>query len=341
MMSWLTATLFLPLVFAAPQDAPEPAEPKVEPKSAPKADAAPATPRAMPELKTPQAGEKLQDGLKKIETGEYSAARTVLSGILKDAATPADRKLLQGLIDDTKLGSEIDAARDMVKRKDERRAIQRVERAIKTYPESALRPEAERFILETEEVIYLILDDFEPGDSLQRHTEGGGDEPKVEDLKDAKSARDYLTSRWRKNMGFNSDPRFVRHGKGSMKWRIGGDYYGLYRYWYEGYGYNSTELKNAITKWRHLVFWVFLPEADEGTLRVTMSPEKEMGVYGSLYNKKLIDLRGKRGWMEVRMDLRNDFGGTAIVKLEDIRYIRIDNLNIKYRTIYLDFVHLE
>jgi len=291
-----------------------------------------------PKLKTPQASEKLQEATSQINSREYSKARIGLNSILKDAATPEDRKLLNGLIDDTKLGSELEEARAMAERKEERKAVSKVEKAMKAYPASALRPQAEKFIQETEEVIYLVLDDFEPGGSLEIHTQSNKDQDKVQD----KSAASLATNRWRKNQAFNSDPRYVQHGKGSMKWKVGGDYWGYsYRYYYEGYGYQSLELKNSISKWRYLCFWVFLPEADEGSLRVTMAPELEMGVLGSLYTKKFVELRGKRGWLPVRLDLKNDFGNTQNVKLEDIKYIRFDYMHQKIRTIYLDWVHLE
>jgi len=292
-----------------------------------------------PKLKTPQASEKLQEALSQINSREYSKARAGLNSILKDAATPEDRKLLSGLIDDTKLGSELEEARTMVDRKEERKAITKVEKALKAYPASAVRPQAEKFIQETEEVIYLVLDDFEPGGSLEVHTQSNKDQDtKVQD----KSASSLAQNRWRKNQAFNSDPRYVQHGKGSMKWKVGGDYWGFsYRYYYEGYGYQSLELKNPINKWRYLCFWLFLPEADEGALRVTMAPELEMGVLGSLYTKKFVDFRGKRGWFPVRLDLKSDFGNTQNVKLEDIKFIRFDYMHQKIRTIYLDWVHLE
>ncbi len=320
------------------------ADPKVEkggkggPGDSGKGEASAVKERPTPKLKSPQASEKLQEGLSQIAAREYAKARTTLNGVVKDAATPEDRKLLNALIDDTKLGSELEEARAMAERKDERKAITKVEKAIKAYPGSALRPLAEKFIQETEEVIYLVLDDFEPGSSLEVHSQTAKDPVKLED----KSASSLAANRWRKNQSFNSDPRYVQHGKGSMKWKVGGDYWGYsYRYWYEGYGYQSLELKNPISKWRYLSFWIFAPEADDGSLRVTMAPELEMGVLGSLYTKKFIDLRGKRGWIPVRLDLRNDFGNTANVKLEDIKFIRFDYLNAKIRTIYMDWVHLE
>ncbi len=294
--------------------------------------------RPDPKFKTPQASDKFLEAKKKMESREYTGARVLLSVVQKDATTPADRKLVQSFIDDTKLGDEIEGSRKMVERKDERKAIARVEKALKTYTESTLRPEAEKFIQETEEIIYLIFDDFEPGSSLQKETEGR----KAEET----STKEELTKssgRWKKNMSYNSDPRMVRHGKGSMKWRVGGDYFysSSYSYWWATYGYVTAPLKNPITKWRQLVFSVYLPEADEGALRVTLATDEERGVFYSLYSKNLIDLRKQKGWKEVRLDLNRDFGNTQNVKLEDVRYIRIEYMQNKQRTIYLDFIHLE
>ena len=100
-------------------------------------------------------------------------------------------------------------------------------------------------------------------------------------------------------------------------------------------------LKNPITKWRYLVFSVYLPEAGEGNLRVMLSPERSSYVVGSLYTKRFIELKRKRGWFDIKLDLRRDFGGNQFTKLEDVRYIRIDYMHLFHRTIYLDFVHLE
>ena len=287
-------------------------------------------PRPTPQFKNPQALEKFQDAAKKLESGDYVNARTAFNNLLKDASTPNDRKIVTGFIDDTKLGQELEASKEMVEKKDERKALVRAEKALKANPTSPLAPLVEKFIRETEELVYLILDDFEPGDALEKETGANQDGTK-------KKTND--STRFYEQMSQNNDPRFVRHGKGSMKWRLGG-YYGSYYYSSYG-GYRSLELKNPITNWRALSFWVYLPEADEGNLRVSLSPTLSVGVVGSLYTKKLIELRGKKGWMEVRVDLNKDFGNTQYVHLEDIRYIRIDSMHIHPRTIYLDFVHLE
>jgi hypothetical protein len=289
-------------------------------------------------LKTPQATEKFLEALKKFDTEDYTGSRAGFNACLKDAATPADKKVIQAYIEDTKVGTEIAEAKKMVERKDERKAISRVEKALKANPTTYLRPEAEKFIQETEEIIFLVLDDFEPGDALQKETESRGATTE-DDTKGTKST----SGRWRANHFFNSDPRFVRHGKGSMKWKVGGAYsYGGYSsYYYDSYSYRSMELKNSITKWHALVFWIYMAEADEGSLRVSLSPTTEAGITGSLYSGKLIDLRGQRGWKEIRLDLNRDFGNTRNVKLEDIHYVRIEYIHVKSRTLYLDFVHFE
>ena len=90
-----------------------------------------------------------------------------------------------------------------------------------------------------------------------------------------------------------------------------------------------------------LVFWLFLPEDDEGSLQVLLFLPGGVGLRDSLHAEKLIDLRGKRGWQEVRLDLHRDFGNTRNVQLEDVRSIRIASRHLKRRTVYLDFVHLE
>jgi hypothetical protein len=43
----------------------------------------------------------------------------------------------------------------------------------------------------------------------------------------------------------------------------------------------------------------------------------------------------------VRLDIHRDFGNTANVDLEEIRYVRIDYMHLNTRTIYVDFVHFE
>ncbi len=325
--------------------APKAEDSKAAPKPEAKPSVAPVPPPPRPKppipgLKTPLAVEKFQEGLKKFEAGDYTGARTTFTACLKDASTPADKKVLQNYIEDTKLGSEIDGARKMVERKEERKAISRVEKALKANPTSSLRPEAEKFLRETEELIFLILDDFEPGEGLQKETEARDASGDKED--DTKSSRSS-SGRWRNNQSFTSDPKFVKHGKGSMKWKVGGayNYYGSSSYYYDNYCYRSAELKNPITKWRSIVFWVYIPDADEGVLRVSLSPTTEAGVYASLYNQKLTDLRGLRGWKEIRLDLNRDFGNTRNVRLEDIHYVRIEYLHVKSRTLYLDFVHFE
>ncbi len=294
--------------------------------------------RPDPKFKNTQASDKFLEAKKKMESREYAGARALFSVVQKDATTSADRKLVQSFIDDTKMGDEIEGAKKMVERKEERKAIARVEKALKTYTDSPLKPEAEKFIQETEEMIYLIFDDFEPGSSLQKDTEG-----RKEDETGTKETLSKQSGRWKKNMSYNSDPRMVRHGKGSMKWRVGGNYYysSSYTYWWDTYGYVTAPLKNPITKWRQLVFWVYLPESDEGALRVTLATDEDRGVFYSLYTKNMVDLRKQKGWKEVRLDLNKDFGNTQNVKLEDVRYIRIEYMHLRQRTIYLDFVHLE
>ena len=302
--------------------------------------------RKLPKLKTPEAETRLKKALESFDAEKYTDARTVLGGLLKDATGPDDKKIIQALIDDTKLGTELETAKGQASKKDERKAITRVEKAIKLNPTSTLRPKAERFIRDTEELIYLILDDFEPGDVLETVTKSrqsdADDAPaKGGTSEEASGGPPSGAYRVRKNMVFNSDPKLVKHGKGSMKWKVGGDWGYSYRYWWNGYGYSSPQLKNSITKWKQLVFWVYLPESDEGALRVTLSPDSEQGVFASLYSKKFVDLRGKKGWFEARLDLRNDFGNTQNVPLDEVRWVRIENMHLKVRTLYLDFVHFE
>src|SRR5262245_4383255 len=62
-----------------------------------KAQAASVKDRPTPKLKTPESSEKLQEALSQMNTREYSKARVSLGAILKDAATPEDRKLINAL----------------------------------------------------------------------------------------------------------------------------------------------------------------------------------------------------------------------------------------------------
>ncbi len=297
--------------------------------------------RPTPKFKSPETAGKFQEALENMEFEDYTKARSLFRACLGDTTTAEDKKILLGLIDDTKLGTELVAAKKYAQSKNERKAIAKVQKALNRYPDSALVPLAEKFIQECEELIYLVLDDFEPGGSLDQFTKKRKEDPEAEEETRSTSSSTISSSRWNSYHTFNADPRFVRHGKGSLQWRLGGDYgYTGYTYYY-GRGYRSAKLSNPITKWRYLVFSVFLPEADEGNLRVMLTPEIDTGVLRSLYTLKFIELRGKRGWLDIRLDLHRDFGGTRFLKLEDIRYIRIDNMHVKYRTIYLDYVHLE
>jgi hypothetical protein len=105
--------------------------------------------------------------------------------------------------------------------------------------------------------------------------------------------------------------------------------------------YASPPLKRSIAERHWLIFWVYLPEDGPGSLQVLLSPSAGAGVLASLYSEKFIELGGKRGWIEVRLDLHRDFGNTRRVRLEDVRQVRINSIALQSRTIYLDFVHLE
>jgi hypothetical protein len=329
---WMGGSLFLASL-ASPEDpAPDP------PGSRPEVEVSKPAP---PALKTPQAEEKFREGVQKLEAEEYAGARTILTACLKDASTPADRKAIQALIDDARLGLEIEAARKMAEQKNEKRAIARVEAALKANPQSPLAPKAEKFIRDTEEIIYCMLDDFEPGGTLHKETQG-------RDPARGETGEISLSSRFRSSMSFNSDPRYVFHGKGSLKWRAGGSTNPgpgpggkRWRGDPEMRGYISAELRSPITNWRTLVFHVYLPEADEGSLQVTLAPTADARVQDSLYSLKNVDLRGKKGWLPVQLDLQKDFGNSRNLKLEDVRFIRIEYLQTRFRTFYLDFIHLE
>ena len=296
-----------------------------------------------PVLKTPQAEEKFKEGMQKFKAEDYPGAADFFNACLKDASTPADKKTIQGLIDDTKFGLEIQAARKMVEQKNERKAIAKVQTALKKNAGSSLAPLAQKFIRETEELIYCILEDFEPGESfaqeLQSEPDQGGGPPRPPGM----------GGRRREGMRINSDPHFVRHGKGSMKWLVDGRGGGRDRpppgpggkdSPNSGAVFTTSEIKN-IAKWRTLLFSVYLPDADDGALRVVLAPNASSGTNYSLYTQKLIDLRGKKGWLDVNLDLNRDFANTKNVNLSDVRFIRIEYPNSKVRTIYLDFVHLE
>ena len=127
-----------------------------------------------------------------------------------------------------------------------------------------------------------------------------------------------------------------------MKWKVGGNAYARISS-YSSYsdGYRSQEMKNSITRWRTLNFWIYLPEVDEGTLRVSLAPESDSSIYSCLYAEKLIELRGKKGWLPVQLELNKSFGNTRNVKLEDIHFVILEYMHVKSRTIYLDFVHFE
>jgi len=336
---------------AAPGQTPTPAAPGPVP-------AAPAP--AEPRFKTPAAAERFREGRRRMESEDYTGARTIFSSCLKDAEGPEDRKRINGLIDDTRLGVEIAAARKMVDRKDEKRAIARVEKALKAHPSSSLRSTAERFIRETEELIYIILDDFEPGSSLQLETAPAEDaeagagkddpsagkketaegDPKAGGGKESKAAPpSQRPKRWPSNFSYNSDPRFVAHGKGSCKWRLPGNQVG--RSSTVGGGYRSATLARPITGWRTLSFSIYLPEVDDGALQVTLAPQADSDVTASRYTEKFIELKGKGGWMEVRLDLQRDFGNSRFVPLENVRVVRISSAHHLQRTIYLDFIRFE
>lgn len=303
---------------------------------------APAKP--VPKFKNEEAAGRFQEGMELMKVEEFVKARSIFRSCLKDAETTADRKILSGLVEDTRLGVEFLAAKKLFNDKNEKAALVKAQRALKRYPDSSLVPDVKQFMRECEELIFIILDDFEPGGSLEKVTkrrkENAIADPSGSGSSSSSSSSSSGSSsaRWNKSMSFNDDPRFVRHGKGSMKWRVGGDGYSSYYY---GRGYESMPLKNPITGRRYIVFSVFLPEADEGALRVMLSPEDTTSVARSLYTLKFIEFRKRLGWLDVRLDLRRDFGGTRFVKLEDVRYVRIDYMHLKYRTIYLDFVHFE
>jgi len=337
------------LVAGAPAEPRAAAKKAFDPEAGRPLAAEPAEKPAVPEMKTPQAAEKLKEAMGKLEARDYAGARTILAACLKDAAAAKDRKIIQGLIEDAKLGAEIEAARKMADGKKEKKAIARVEAAIKKSPESFLVPAARKFIAETEELIYCVLDDFEPGDTLETETAPGDEES--EGAK--RPGFGFNQSRWRYGMTYNSDPAHVLHGKGSMRWAVGGGGRGGVGRGGGGRGggpgmpgqfrgYRSVELKKGFhTRWRYLAFYVFLPEASEGTFQVTLSPTAEAVVDDSLHTQKLVDLRGKTGWLPVVLDLSKDFGNTQNVKLEDVRYVRIEYNHVNRRVLYLDFVHLE
>jgi hypothetical protein len=307
-----------------------------------------------PMLSTPEASKTFGEGLEKLSLGDYSGARAAFGACLKNAVGPGDREVLMELITDTKLGSEIEMAERLVERKEERRAIVMVQKALKTYPGSRLRPLAERFIERTEELIFLILDDFEPGESLQRETApdwSPGDETAADPR--AKGAKGRIpdpapdaamkpaprrSGRWSQNHRFNGDPRFVQHGKGSLAWTLAND---IRSGGTAATSYRSTVLPHPITRWRTLLFWVYQPQPASGSIQVTLAPDGNSPLTKCLYSEKFIELKGYRVWLEVRLDLKKDFGNTRFVKLDDMRCVRISSTTLIPRTIYLDFVHLE
>jgi hypothetical protein len=293
-------------------------------------------------FKTPEGQIKFQQALKKVSEDDYAGAKELLAGAQKEAVGPEDKKTVQGVIDDCRLGPEIEAARSLMAKKDERGALNKLEKLLRDHPKTCLRPKAEKIIREAEEIIYVVLDDFEAGERLQ---------PQNEDVAKAAKGNKGL-NRLVGEQSINTDPQYVRHGKGSMKWRLGevGNLQKKLRNVNLNLNtYESPELKSPIVKWKQLVFWLHLPEEDEGVLQVVLAPgakqETKAKAKGKaeaeFYGQKPIDLRGKRGWMEMRLDLRRDFGSAHPVKLEDVRFVQISITKPKDRTIYLDFVHLE
>jgi hypothetical protein len=286
----------------------------------------------LPRFKTEEIAKKFQAGIEEMESLEYGEAKKLFYSCLSGATGKGDREIVQGFLDDAKLGLEIENARKTGERSGGGpMALNLLRGALEKYPGSKLVPEAEKLIREIEERIYLILDDFEP-ESGSLTTQSSRKAP-------FRNRRDRA-ARWA-GSEINSDPRFVIHGKGSLKWEMSAGPRRRRAGRLLRGGYESAGFKNPIARWRYLVFWLYLPEPSEGTLQVLLSPNQKMNVLESLYSKKLIDLRGRMGWLPVKLDLHRDFGNTGRLRLDQVRYIGIYPSYSRPRTVYLDFVHLE
>src|SRR5262249_52999142 len=141
MLSMDAAQVLLPLIlaiapFGSGADEPLPADPAAEKDSS--------LPTAA--FKTPDGQIKFQQALKKISEEDYPGARDLLVQVQKEAAGPEDKKTVQGILDDCRLGPEIEAARAQMAKKDERGALNRLEKLLREHPKTTLRPKAEKVI---------------------------------------------------------------------------------------------------------------------------------------------------------------------------------------------------